>query len=169
MRAFEFTADNEQDTERLGRVLAERLPTRTTVALDGPLGAGKTRLVQAVSAACGVDRRDVVSPTFVLAHHYQGRRAIYHLDAYRIKDCDEFADLGVEEYFASDGLVFVEWATRVAQSLPDERLEIKIDVTGPSSRRFTLRGHGDRMVRIVVEIRDALQQSRNDDGMQPGP
>ena len=61
-------------------------PPGTVVALCGTLGAGKTRLVQAIAVAAGADPREVVSPTFVLMQHYQGRRPIDHLDAYRIRN-----------------------------------------------------------------------------------
>ena len=105
------------------------------VALSGPLGAGKTRLVQAIAAACGVDRREVVSPTFVLVHEYRGRQPIYHVDAYRLRDDDEFLQLGVDESFGPPNLVFIEWAERVADCLPEERLEITIRVLagGPAA------------------------------------
>ena len=49
-------------------------PPARRSALCGTLGAGKTRLVQAIAAAAGVDRREVVSPTFVLIQEYHGRR-----------------------------------------------------------------------------------------------
>ena len=112
-----FHLENEQDTERLGAALAEVLPPGTVVALIGTLGAGKTRLVQAVAAALGVPRGSVTSPTFVLVNEYrQGRLPVYHFDTYRLKDDDEFLDLGPDEYFESDGLTFVEWADRVGLS-----------------------------------------------------
>src|SRR5687767_7422440 len=108
-----FDACNEQETDRLGAALAAALPAGTTIALSGTLGAGKTRLVQAIAAALGVRREDVVSPTFVLCQQYVGERAtIYHLDAYRIRDEDEFRELGVEELFASGAIVVVEWGER---------------------------------------------------------
>ena len=97
--------------------LAEALPYGV-VALDGPLGAGKTRLVQAVAAACGVDRRDVVSPTFVLMHEYHGDRPIYHIDVYRLRDDDEFLQLGVDEHFGPPNLVLIEWAGRMERCMP---------------------------------------------------
>ena len=93
------------------------------IALTGPLGAGKTRLVQAVAVASGVDRREVVSPTFVLVHEYHGSRPIYHLDAYRLRDDDEFLELGADEYFGPPNLVFIEWADRVRRCLPPERID----------------------------------------------
>ena len=121
------------------------LPDGTTVALCGTLGAGKTRLVQAIAEAAGVDRRDVLSPTFVLIQEYHGRRTIYHIDAYRLRDEDEFLALGPEEYFDGDGLVLVEWADRVERCLPKDRIEIHIEVTGPQSRRFEIIALGTNM------------------------
>ena len=113
MERFIYEADDEAATARLGAALAEILPDGATVALVGTLGAGKTRLVQAIAAAAGVDRRSVVSPTFVLVQEYSGRRRIVHIDAYRLRNEDEFRDLGPDEYFEGGGLVLVEWADRV--------------------------------------------------------
>jgi tRNA threonylcarbamoyladenosine biosynthesis protein TsaE len=134
-------AQNEQDTERLGAALAEALTPGSTVALVGTLGAGKTRLVQSVAGALGVAPDSVTSPTFVLVNEYVGRRLkIFHFDTYRLKDEDEFLELGPEEYFDSDGLVFVEWADRVAHLLPEDRLEISLEVVGEDARRITIAG-----------------------------
>ena len=140
----------------LGAALAQVLPDGSVVALCGALGAGKTRLVQAIAEASGVDRRDVLSPTFVLIHEYQGRRPIYHLDAYRVRDEDEFLDLGPEEYFEGDGVTLVEWADRVEGCLPAERIEIHLEVTGPESRRFDVVAIGDRYGAIVRHLRSIL-------------
>ena len=86
-----LTLQNEQDTERLGAALADVLPPQTVVALIGTLGAGKTRLVQAVATALGVPAGSVTSPTFVLVNEYrQGRLPVFHFDTYRLKDDDEF-------------------------------------------------------------------------------
>ena len=68
-----YNADDETETARLGTALAEALQPRTVVALIGTLGAGKTRLVQAVGQALGVPREQIVSPTFVLIHEHAGR------------------------------------------------------------------------------------------------
>ena len=123
-------AADEAATVAHGRSLAAALPPQSVIALIGPLGAGKTRLVQAISEAAGVDPRQVISPTFVLIHEYQGRLPIYHFDAYRLRDEDEFLQLGPEEYFERDGWTFIEWADRVANCLPRERIEIRIEPTG---------------------------------------
>jgi len=154
---FIFTASNERDTERLGTALANVLPPGTVVGLIGTLGAGKTRLVQAVAAAVGVPPGNVTSPTFVLVNEYQGGRLpIYHFDVYRLRDNDEFLELGPEEYFDSDGLVFVEWADRVADLLLPERLEITLEVTGSDSRRISIAGTTPRMEEVVSGIQAAI-------------
>jgi len=153
---FTFTAHNEHDTDRLGAALAGVLPPGTVVALIGTLGAGKTRLVQAVAAAVGVPRANVTSPTFVLVNEYTGGRLpIYHFDTYRLKDDDEFLNLGPDEYFDSSGLTFVEWADRVANLLPTERLEISIEVTSETTRRFSIRGTSSQMEERATRIQSA--------------
>jgi tRNA threonylcarbamoyladenosine biosynthesis protein TsaE len=127
------------------------------VALCGTLGAGKTRLVQAVAEALGVDRGRVVSPTFVLVNEYQGRRAIYHFDAYRLRDEDEFSALGPDDYFESDGLSFVEWADRVSDCLPRERIEIHVEVAGETQRRFDITAVGEKYNSTVATLAEKLK------------
>ncbi|MCH7753379.1 MAG: tRNA (adenosine(37)-N6)-threonylcarbamoyltransferase complex ATPase subunit type 1 TsaE [Planctomycetes bacterium] len=139
MSEFTFLAASEEETLRLGKLLADVLPAGTVVALIGTLGAGKTRLVQAVAGALGVPREEVTSPTFVLVNEYVGGRLpVYHFDAYRLRDEDEFLELGPEEYFDGPGLTFVEWADRVENCLPSDFLRIDIEVTGDTQRRFTI-------------------------------
>jgi tRNA threonylcarbamoyladenosine biosynthesis protein TsaE len=169
---FTFDANHEQDTDRFGAALASVLPAGAVVALVGTLGAGKTRLAQAVAKAVGVDPREVVSPTFVLVHEYHVRvqdsgfrvqgvcsdhqapvSTIYHLDAYRIRDDDEFRELGPEEYFESNGWTFIEWADRVRNCLPSEYLQIEIEVTGSTMRRFHISPHGSSMEAACDNLR----------------
>jgi tRNA threonylcarbamoyladenosine biosynthesis protein TsaE len=152
MAEFVFDSQSEADTERLGATLAMALPPGTTIAMIGTLGAGKTRLVQAVAAACGVPREVATSPTFVLVNEYRGTRPIYHFDAYRLRDEDEFIELGPEEYFESDGLTFVEWADRVETCMPRERVEIACEAVGETERRFVITATG-----ALVHVLDALR------------
>lgn len=156
MSRFFYEADDEAATAALGAALEQVLPERTTVALCGVLGAGKTRLVQAIAEAAGVDRRDVLSPTFVLIQEHHGRRPIYHIDAYRLRDDDEFLELGPEEYFDGDGLVLIEWADRVESCLPADRVEIHIHVTGAESRQFEIISLGPDSAAAVERLRQRM-------------
>jgi tRNA threonylcarbamoyladenosine biosynthesis protein TsaE len=155
MAELEFHSHSEADTERLGAALARALPPGTTIALIGTLGAGKTRLVQAVAAACGVPREIATSPTFVIVNEYRGTRPIYHFDAYRLRDEDEFIELGPEEYFESEGLTFVEWADRVESCMPRERVEIACDAVGETERRFVVTA-SPTLAHVLDEMRSRL-------------
>jgi tRNA threonylcarbamoyladenosine biosynthesis protein TsaE len=125
----------------------------------GTLGAGKTRLVQALAVALGVPPDTVVSPTFVLCQPYVGRRRLHHMDAYRLRDDDEFLQLGPEEYFDSDGITLVEWADRVRACLPPEHVAIHIAVTGDEARAFCVAAIGTRYVSVVDDLARRLTES----------
>ena len=157
MKELAYEATSEAQTERLGAALAAELSPGAVVALFGTLGAGKTRLVQAIATVLGVPADEATSPTFVLINEYHGRLPIYHFDAYRLRDDDEFLELGPDEYFEGDGVTFVEWADRVQRCLPAERLEIECEAIGETARRFTLRGTTPRMDDIVNAVRKRIE------------
>ena len=144
--------DGLEDTDRFGRLLAEVIPDGTTVALVGTLGAGKTRLVQAMAVALDIPADEVTSPTFVLCQHYHGSRTLYHFDAYRVHDDDEFLELGPEEYFESPAICLVEWADRVEACLPPDRIEIRIEVTGPTQRQLSITAIGDQYLNVLETL-----------------
>lgn len=158
MAPFTFVSRSEADTSRLASALAGVVPDGTTITLSGTLGAGKTRFVQAFAKASGVAEGVVTSPTYVLCQEYNGKRTIYHFDAYRIADEDEFWQLGVDEYFQSDGVVFVEWGERVSRVLPDSRLELDFDVTSNSIRTITLRATRADLQEVVRSVTAVLER-----------
>ena len=120
-------------------------------------GAGKTRLVQAIAVALGAERRLVNSPTFVLIQRVRKVSfPLYHCDTYRLKNVDEFLDLGIDEIFQSDGVCLIEWGDRVADVLPPDHVRIEIEPTGPTSRRFCIEAKGPKSAKIVEAV-----QSRN--------
>jgi tRNA threonylcarbamoyladenosine biosynthesis protein TsaE len=157
MNGFIFDAADERATGRLGAALAAAARPGLVVALEGPLGAGKTTLVRATAGALGVDERTVSSPTFVLLHQYQGRMPIFHFDAYRITCADEFLELGVDEYFASPALSLVEWADRVSDCLPTDRLTMRIEIAG-AGRRFTITATGPESQRVLQRLAQSLRE-----------
>ena len=146
---------SEADTDRLGAAIAGIVKPGTTIGLNGPLGAGKTRLVRAIAAALGVDPFVVSSPTFVLIHEYQGRLPVYHFDAYRLDGPESFEALGVADYWDADGICLVEWADRVVAVMPRSMWTINIELTGPESRRVRVIGPDQETQQVLVTaIRD---------------
>ena len=141
------------ETDRLGRFLAQQLPDGSVVALIGTLGAGKTRLVQAIAEASGIESGTVSSPTFVLLHEYDGERPIYHFDAYRLSSGEEFLRLGPDDYFESGGLTFVEWADKFPNVLPSDRLEIRIEIRGETGRDFHFFAAADRFRDMINALK----------------
>lgn len=144
---------SEADTDALGQRLGQVVEAGTVIAMTGNLGAGKTRFVQAATIGLGVTEDDVSSPTFVLIREYAGRLPVYHFDTYRLRDVDEFNELGATDYLFGDGVCFVEWAERVTDVLPRDRLDVVIEVTGERSRRFQFRSHGPRSRSLLARLK----------------
>ncbi|MBX6314569.1 MAG: tRNA (adenosine(37)-N6)-threonylcarbamoyltransferase complex ATPase subunit type 1 TsaE [Isosphaeraceae bacterium] len=142
-RGLIIDVGSEEETERVGRALADLVRPGTVIGLVGPLGGGKTRLVRAIAEALGVDRSAIASPTFVLIHEYEGALPIFHFDTYRLHRPADFEALGPAEYWESGGLCLIEWADRVADHLPEGAWMIRIEPTGPTSRRLHLDFAGD--------------------------
>lgn len=123
---------------RLGRAAVRE---GVFVALDGPLGAGKTSLVQAACRGAGVEEV-VTSPTFTLVNRYRTARGhLYHADLYRIEDPEELRELGWEDLVAGGDPVFVEWAEHAGEErLPPDRWEIRLGIPpGGTTRRIAVR------------------------------
>jgi tRNA threonylcarbamoyladenosine biosynthesis protein TsaE len=152
MNPITLPITSEADPGRLAAALERALPARAVIVLSGTLGAGKTRFVQAFAEAAGIDRQFVTSPTFVLCQHYEGRRLIHHLDAYRMKSVDEFVAMGGLDLLQDEAVIFIEWGERVAAALPEERIELRIHIDGPTSRRITMCATGPELEQVLAEV-----------------
>lgn len=99
------------ESEAVGRGLAARLRPGDVVLLNGPLGAGKTRLVAGLAAGLGIDPTKVHSPSYTLVNEYQANdgRLLVHADGYRLADGAALDDLGLEEAAADGAVVAIEW------------------------------------------------------------
>jgi len=119
--------------------VAESLQPNDVVALEGDLGAGKTQFVRGLVKALGGAGRVVSSPTFVLLNVYQTPRfAVYHLDAYRVGGAEDFSAIGFAELLEQNGIVVVEWPTRVKEILPAKRINVTFEITGKTKRAITV-------------------------------
>jgi len=112
----------------LGKKIGSQCKAGDLILLNGPLGAGKTVLVQGIGAALGIE--GVTSPTFVISRVHKGSLPLIHVDAYRLLDgantnayLDDL-DLDTER---ESGVTVIEWGGQESARLSDERLEISID------------------------------------------
>jgi tRNA threonylcarbamoyladenosine biosynthesis protein TsaE len=135
---MEKTTLGPEETKKFGRILAKRLKAGSVVALSGPLGSGKTVLVQGICLGLGVTEF-VTSPSFVIINEYPGTIKVYHFDLYRLENTEEFIKLGYEEYFYGNGITLIEWAEKIETFLPQERMEINLEILSENGRRILVR------------------------------
>jgi tRNA threonylcarbamoyladenosine biosynthesis protein TsaE len=143
--------------EHLASALNKSLPRRVVIGLRGTLGAGKTRFVQAFACAAGVPQGDVTSPTFPIVQHYHGERFIHHIDAYRLADEDEFAELGGEELLDEDATILIEWPDRIKASLPPDLITIDFEVDDdPMTRSIRIAGSDAAIMAVIARLCETL-------------
>jgi tRNA threonylcarbamoyladenosine biosynthesis protein TsaE len=133
------------DTRALGARLGAMLRAGDLVVLSGPLGAGKTALVQGIGTGMGVQGR-IASPTFVIARIHPagtpGGPTLVHVDAYRLGSLDEVDDLDLD-VDAQSSVTVVEWGAGLVEQLADARLDITLERAAESEQRTaTLIPHG---------------------------
>jgi tRNA threonylcarbamoyladenosine biosynthesis protein TsaE len=134
-----LVADDEGVTTELGRALGAAAEPGDVFALSGGLGAGKTALTQGIARGLGVP-----SPTFNLLLVHPGRLALYHFDLYRLQRPEELDDIDFWGTLEADGVSVIEWADQFPGTMPDERLDVLLETTGPTARRITLVPRGAR-------------------------
>jgi tRNA threonylcarbamoyladenosine biosynthesis protein TsaE len=115
----------------LGKEIGAQAKAGDLILLNGPLGAGKTLLVQGIGAALGFT--DITSPPFVISRTHNGPLPLIHVDIYRLLDGDRAAafldDLDLDSA-AESAVTVIEWGGQESARLSDERLEITIDRSG---------------------------------------
>ena len=136
----EDVLDGEAALDAFARRLAARLHPGDVVALRGPLGAGKTTLVRALVRALHGSDDAVSSPTFVFRQTYGGTPPVEHLDLFRLDDPAELPQLALDDAFAADRIVLVEWPERAAGWLPAGHIEVAIAGSGDRPRTVRVTG-----------------------------
>ena len=136
--AGDLLSDSAAATRRIGRRLGQVALPGTTVALVGPLGAGKTQLAKGVAEGLGV-RSVVNSPTFIIVNEHAGRLPLFHVDAYRLTDAEEAREAGVFDERHAEGVTVIEWADRLDGWLPSDVLRIELELVDGSPHHRRLR------------------------------
>jgi len=146
---------NPDQTLHLGQVFGRMLPQASMVALIGDLGSGKTLLARGIAKGLGVeDEREVSSPTFVLINEYRGRIPVHHVDLYRLRDSVETEDIGWEEFISGPGVTLVEWAEKVPDLLPEDRIEVHLYWVGAGERKLVFVGKDQTARDLVNHLRE---------------
>lgn len=123
----------------LGREIGMRLKPPVLVLLSGELGAGKTTLTKGIASGLGAaDQDEVTSPTFTLVHKYDRGARVYHVDLYRIGDRHDLETLGLEDIFAEQAVVIVEWPERLTLRTGWPIVEIHLEHVDENARRISI-------------------------------
>ena len=128
-----------EDLERAAQEFLQALGEHNLIAFYAPMGAGKTTFITAVCKALGVEEDAISSPTFAIVNEYRGRggRPIFHFDFYRIEQPAEALDIGLYDYLDSGELCLMEWPENVETLLPEETLQVHIEVAPDGSRTLS--------------------------------
>ncbi len=155
---IEAATCSAEQTRELAAAVAGLVEEGDVVVLAGDLGAGKTAFVQGFGAALGVIDR-ITSPTFTLAHRYQGRLTVHHLDVYRLEHLDQVVDLDLPELLDGDDVCVIEWGDTISPALAGDYLEIGLTFgEGDDHRTIRLRPVGPRWLARERALAEALER-----------
>jgi len=147
-----YDSEAEASTVALAARIAGVAEPGDVLALEGPLGAGKTVFARGFIRALTTPTEEVPSPTFTLVQVYEGPACpIHHFDLYRIESADELYELGIEEAFA-EGITLIEWPER-ARTFESARwltVVFTLDETAADKRVIALRPGGAWTARLAA-------------------
>ena len=130
---------NLDNITEVARKFIDKIGKNRIFLFDGEMGAGKTTFIAEVCRLLGADD-DFGSPTFSLVNEYADKegRPIYHFDFYRIDNPQEALEIGVDDYFYSGNLCFVEWPDRLGNLIPEDAVVVRIEENPDNSRKISL-------------------------------
>lgn len=159
LRSWATETSSPEETQLLAEQLGRLLQPGDVIALVGELGSGKTLFSRGLARGLGVPETFyITSPTFAIVNEYPGRISFYHLDLYRVSGRAELAELGLEDILYGGGAVAIEWAERLGEELPAERLEVRLTFLGEEERDLIFSAFGadaaNRLASLTEEYRD---------------
>ena len=125
--------------ECIARQFVEEQSDGRVFAFYGQMGAGKTTFIAAVCKVLGIEE-PVNSPTFAIVNEYvaDNGETVYHFDCYRLNTLRDALNIGIEEYFASGNICFIEWAENKEELLPADTVRVNIVVEDDGSREVSV-------------------------------
>lgn len=163
---LDLISHSTEQTRRFGALVGRMVRAGDLILTSGPLGAGKTALIQGVASGLAV-QTEVRSPTFTLIaeHDAEDRDGaairFYHVDLYRLDGSDDLDTVGLEEYLEDEsGFVAVEWPQRAPEWFGGSFLLIELERIAESKRRIVLYPHGKRYEELAEQIRSEVSGGR---------
>ena len=149
-----YQTNSADETRSLASSIGAVLRPGDTLCLIGDLGAGKTTFTQGLALGLGLPPDEPVnSPTFMLlAEHPGGRVPLFHFDVYRLPDSSALYDLAFDEYLSGEGVVVIEWADRITDALPPDRLDLVFSAVSYETRQITITAQGERAKEILSQL-----------------
>ena len=141
-----------------GKRLGSLLSPGDVIFLTGELGAGKTCFVKGIADGLGIKGSSITSPTFIIVNEYTGKIPLYHIDLYRIGIIEDLRDIGMEEILYGKGVTAIEWAERIKDTLPDERLDVTLKWVDDKTRTIDIKAfgihHREILKKLVYETKE---------------
>lgn len=132
-------SEGPEETMALAMDLARRLGDGEVVALVGELGTGKTTFVKGLARGFLIPE-EVLSPSFLLARTYRGKKILHHLDLYRVRAVEELEEVGLTALLPpEEGVTAVEWADRFPRLIPKSAVWVYFEHAGGDRRKITIR------------------------------
>lgn len=145
-----FITNSFEETQKIGEEFAKKLIGGGVVALHGDLGGGKTTFTQGIARGLGIKNR-IISPTFIVLRTYKlktenlkqkttlkNSKLFYHIDLYRIETKNDIEGLGIDEILKNkDNIVVIEWAERLGNLLPKQRIDVYFEYINENKRKIT--------------------------------
>jgi len=128
------------ETETIGFRIGRLLRAGMLVKLYGELGAGKTTMVKGIARAFGIDKDNVISPSFTIITEYGSSPRFYHVDLYRIAGSRDLESTGFWDCIGEDAVTVVEWPEHAQDELPQDALSVRILHKKANEREVEIEG-----------------------------
>lgn len=137
-----FLSTSPEQTFQLGEKIGACLKGDEILLLSGELGAGKTLMAKGIASAIGIDQHEVVSPSFTLMNHFEGKYQLFHIDLYRLGESmgGDLRHLPEIDDYMGEGVIIVEWAQFLDASYfqSKEVVDIRFQITPEDKRQIRI-------------------------------